>query len=40
MTGLFSTSSTVIGLPWNTASGCAHALVRWCTAIVAKALAS
>ncbi len=28
ITGLFSTSSTVIGLPWNTAPGWAHAFSR------------
>jgi hypothetical protein len=28
MTGLFSTSSTVIGLPWNTAPGWAQAFSR------------
>ena len=40
ITGLFSTSSTVIGLPWNTAPGWAHAFSRWCTAIRANAAAS
>ena len=32
-----STSSTVIGLPKNTASGLAHALTRWSAAILARA---
>jgi hypothetical protein len=28
ITGLLRTSSTVIGLPWKTAPGCAHAFSR------------
>ena len=40
ITGLASTSSIVIGLPWKTASGVAQALVRWSTAILAVARGS
>ena len=34
------TSSTLIGVPWKTAPGCAHALMRWSTAIRATAAGS
>ena len=35
-----STSSMVIGCPWKTADGFAHALTRWSAAILARARSS